>query len=330
MKFSVIVPVYNVQAYLDDCIRSVIAQTYVDYELLLIDDGSTDASGEICDKWEKEDKRIKVLHRHNGGQSAARNDGIQLASGEYILFLDSDDYWLSATALQEIADRIKITQPDTLVLNYQKDFGGKLSMPYFDATINMPDCLSQEAAERFVFNNDFWTACAWNKATKAELYNNGKLRFREGITAEDVDWCYRLALSAKRFDFLNLNIIGYRQRANSITSTSSVRKVQCLLNNIQACISLSETAEPARKNYLAGYLSYQYGTLLYGFAALPSSAEKKSLFPQIKEKKYLLRASQNAKIKLIRRINNLFGLKITLCLLSLRVYLETRRNRRSN
>lgn len=330
MNFSIIVPVYNVEAYLDDCIKSVITQSYTDFELLLIDDGSTDKSGEICDRWAKRDKRIKVLHRENGGASATRNDGIRAASGMYILFLDSDDYWLSETVLQDIADRIQLTRPDVMIYNIRKDFGGTLTAPYFDEKLHMPDNLSPEAAEAFVFENDLWTACAWNKVTKAELYEGGKLRFCEGSTAEDVEWCYRLALFAHRFDFLNKNVVGYRQRNNSVTGFVSVRKVQCLLNNICNCVALSAEANSAKKKKLSGYLAYQYGTLLHNFSILPDSSEKRALFSSVQKLKYLLKDSKNAKTKLIRNVNKFFGLKMTLRLLALRAAIETRRNIRSN
>ena len=89
---SVIVPVYNVEKYLNRCIDSILAQTFSDFELLLIDDGSKDKSGEICDQYAEKDDRIKVLHKENGGASAARNTGIDHAVGEYIMFADSDDY----------------------------------------------------------------------------------------------------------------------------------------------------------------------------------------------------------------------------------------------
>ncbi|MBO5359169.1 MAG: glycosyltransferase family 2 protein [Clostridia bacterium] len=91
-KISVIVPVYNVEKYLKKCINSILKQSFIDFELILVDDGSPDKSGEICDNYAAKDNRIKVIHKQNGGVSAARNDGIRAASGEYIMFVDSDDY----------------------------------------------------------------------------------------------------------------------------------------------------------------------------------------------------------------------------------------------
>ena len=91
---SIIVPVYNVELYLEECIESIIAQTYKDVEIILIDDGSTDKSGAICDKIALKDERIIVVHKVNGGLSSARNLGIEIAQGKYIIFVDSDDYWI--------------------------------------------------------------------------------------------------------------------------------------------------------------------------------------------------------------------------------------------
>lgn len=97
-KISVIVPVYNVEKYLSRCIDSIISQTFSDFELILVDDGSTDSSGKICDEYGKKDGRVKVIHKKNGGQSSARNAGIENSTGEYISFVDSDDWISSVTS----------------------------------------------------------------------------------------------------------------------------------------------------------------------------------------------------------------------------------------
>lgn len=108
-KFTVIIPVYNVAAYLAKCIDSVLKQEFKQYEVILIDDGSTDESGTICDKFAEQDKRIVVIHQKNKGLSAARNIGIENAKGEYILFLDSDDYWHDSSALNIIYSRLNVS-----------------------------------------------------------------------------------------------------------------------------------------------------------------------------------------------------------------------------
>lgn len=91
-KISIIVPVYNVEKYLEKCVRSILAQTFTDFELILVDDGSPDSSGAMCDQFAEQDQRVKVIHKENGGLSDARNAGIEIATGEYLGFVDSDDY----------------------------------------------------------------------------------------------------------------------------------------------------------------------------------------------------------------------------------------------
>ena len=106
MKFTIIVPVYNVVSYIDRCVHSVVIQDYANWELLLIDDGSTDGSGEKCDVWSGRDNRVITIHKANGGVSSARNAGLEKASGDYITFIDADDYWETSGVLSEAANHV--------------------------------------------------------------------------------------------------------------------------------------------------------------------------------------------------------------------------------
>ena len=118
-EISIIVPVYNVDQYLENCIESILNQTFKDYELILIDDGSTDKSGEICDKYEKKDNRIKVIHKYNGGLSSARNAGLDLACGKYIGFVDSDDS-IHPEMYEILYDLQQIYNADISVCSFKK------------------------------------------------------------------------------------------------------------------------------------------------------------------------------------------------------------------
>ena len=102
MKVSFVIPVYKVEKYLDECVQSILKQTYRDYEILLVDDGSPDLCPEMCDHWARVDDRIKTLHKPNGGLSDARNYGLRHAMGEYIVFIDSDDFWCHDDDLQKL------------------------------------------------------------------------------------------------------------------------------------------------------------------------------------------------------------------------------------
>ncbi|MBR4316077.1 MAG: glycosyltransferase, partial [Alphaproteobacteria bacterium] len=116
-KISIIVPVYNVQKYLDKCLKSIISQTLTDIEIILVDDGSTDSSGLICDKYAKKDKRIKVVHQKNARQGAARNAGIKLATGDYIGFVDSDDY-ITSDMFEKLYKKAYIYDADIVMCDY--------------------------------------------------------------------------------------------------------------------------------------------------------------------------------------------------------------------
>ena len=119
MRFSIIIPVYNVKQYLDDCLQSILSQTYRDYEIVLVDDGSSDGSSEICDQYAREYKNVKVYHQINQGQSAARNFAVQKASGEYIWFVDADDIILTENALQQLSLKLD-EKPDVISFGWKE------------------------------------------------------------------------------------------------------------------------------------------------------------------------------------------------------------------
>ena len=132
-KISIIVPIYKVQDYLDECIESIINQTYSNIEVILVDDGSPDRCPQMCDEWAKRDSRIRVIHKKNGGLSSARNAGLDVANGEYISFVDSDDF-ICSDALQNLYDRIKddksIGITSGLVYRYQDGFTSNFKDEY--------------------------------------------------------------------------------------------------------------------------------------------------------------------------------------------------------
>lgn len=326
--FSIITPVYNVEAYLDACIRSVVNQTYEDYELLLVNDGSSDKSAMICQRWADKDHRVRVLNRPNGGAASARNWALKEAKGNYILFLDSDDYWMSEDVLHRLAKRIEKTRPDVLIYNLQKDYGGKREAPYFPGTVAMPTELSADESAQFVAQRDLWTACAWNKAVKAGLFTEGRLRFLEGNVSEDIDWSFRLALAASRFDYADVCAVNYRQRTDSTTGTISLKKIWQVFENVCECVRLLEASGDQRE-LLHVFTGYQYGILLYNIASLSASSDKKALISKAKPMAYLLEWSSNAKIRSMCKIRKLCGFSMMLTLLHIKNKIDKIRYKRS-
>lgn len=315
--FSIIVPVYNAEKYLKQCIESVLKQTYIDFEMILIDDGSTDASAEICDAFALKDQRVIVVHKKNEGAAIARNRGIDIAKGKFFIFLDSDDYWIGIDILESVFRRLLDYESDVITLNFVKQFATTISKPYFDEIENMSLEISNENSFLYMIKHDLWIACPWNKVIKGDLFDSGELRFEEGITAEDIDWCARLALKANRFDYLGKPCVSYRQTSMSVSNTINEKAVLNLCWCIDKCLKLIDNFGEKQK-LLMSYISYQYATCLYTFAQLEKNKGYFQTIKYLKEKQYLLQYSQNKKVKLIRISSRLIGLKGVLYLLTIK------------
>lgn len=175
---SVIVPVYNVEKYLSRCIDSIINQTYLDIEVLLIDDGSTDSSGKICDEYAKKDNRIRVFHLENGGVSLARNYGIDKSNGDFICFVDSDD-WLEKNALEEMLSFIKEQGVELGIFSFRSEFGKTHKDYFIDELSCTPKELFQNANNLKSFNGLVCSPC--NKLYKSKIIKDNNLSFNNKI-----------------------------------------------------------------------------------------------------------------------------------------------------
>lgn len=314
MKFSVVVPVYKVEKYLDQCVQSLLGQTYADLEVVLVDDGSPDQSGAMCDAWAAKDARIRVVHQENGGLSAARNTGIRHATGDYVLFLDSDDWWETDTVLEAIAKQLERTPAEVLSFNYRKSFDGVAQPGYFDETL--PSSRETESLAQIV-QCDRWINGACNKALSRSLLTENELFFRLGITSEDIDWTLRVALKARTFAFLNVCVFVYRQHGASISHTVAPKNVRMLCDNVRTCVRLLETADEAAAQALKSYVAYQYATLIHNVSTLPK-AHRREFLTDIRQLQYLLACSGHPKVRLIYRCSRFLGLSPTMALLRLR------------
>ena len=217
-KISIIVPVYNVEKYLEKCVRSILAQTFTDFELILVDDGSPDSSGAMCDQFAEQDQRVKVIHKENGGLSDARNAGIELATGEYLGFVDSDDY---------IADDMYETLYNQIV-TYEAELAtvGMIDV-YENRESRLTDkkeikILSQNEAIQAVLDSTDVYAYAVNKLYKKELFN--KVRYPKGKIVEDAFIIIELLLQCQKIVTNTEQKYYYYRRADSITGLSFSEK----------------------------------------------------------------------------------------------------------
>ena len=218
---SIIVPVYNVEYYLEKCVNSILNQTFSDFELLLIDDGSTDNSGKMCDEFALRDKRIKVFHLSNGGQSVARNKGIDYALGNYISFIDSDD-WLDKDMYScMVAPLLKGEDFDIMVCGHRvlTEFGEIEEEVVFPKTISM----SGIEATNLILEDEKLPSFPWNKIYKKELFKN--IRFPSGRVYEDTATIYKVFHLSKRVYIVSSICYNYLRRKESTCLDTNPLKV---------------------------------------------------------------------------------------------------------
>ena len=313
---SIIVPVYNVENYLNCSINSILKQSYSDFELILVDDGSTDKSGKICDEYASNDQRIQVYHRENRGASAARNFGIIKSTGEYVSFLDSDDYWCDTFYLEKIVKRLESKKSDVLCVNFHK-VADKLPQTSYFSSKSMPIGLSNGESIDYIHDNNLWIACAWNKIIRRDVLLDNNLYFIEGVTAEDIEWSARLALAVETFDYLDVDGIAYIQREGSVSKSMNTDKVRYLKDNVFKVEHYAKEASGKKKVLLDSFLSYQLGTLLLNIALMDNGYDKSQLKGEIRHLMGYLKYSSDSKIKVINYIYHILGYNLTLSLLKL-------------
>ncbi|MBQ4037096.1 MAG: glycosyltransferase [Clostridia bacterium] len=239
-SISIIVPVYNVETYLEFCVASLRKQTLRDIEIILVDDGSPDASGAICDRLAAEDERIRVIHKENGGLSSARNAGIDVATGDYLGFVDSDD-WVEEDMFAHLLELActhdaDIVDCDMIEIS-QREF---VELPFRNKT----ELLEQKGALDIFFriSKPDINYCVCDKIFKRELFE--KVRFTEGIIFEDIDFNYRVLIHARRI--VETDKIGYYYFKNPEgISRNSFRKKDLELQGVwDNIIELSKTHTP--------------------------------------------------------------------------------------
>ena len=217
VKISVIIPIYKVEEYLEQCVSSVINQTLKDIEIILIDDESPDKCPEMCDNFANQDKRIRVVHQKNRGLGGARNAGLEIANGDYIYFLDSDD-WITPNGLELLYNKAVQTGTD-LVLTGETLFMEETN-EYKDGWRDYKDKNSIEGLNEKNLSDTFTPA--WGRLYKKDFIDKYKLRFVEKCYFEDNSWGEFMLLFAKKISFCP-SIYFYRQRKSSITGEFDLR-----------------------------------------------------------------------------------------------------------
>ncbi|MDR1730312.1 MAG: glycosyltransferase [Prevotellaceae bacterium] len=221
-KVSIIIPVYNVESYLEECLQSVVNQTFQDMEIILIDDGSSDRSPDIMRMFAEQDDRIKIITQVNSGVSAARNRGLRAASGEYFLFIDSDDAILPNT-VESLYRRAIKNQNDLLIGNviYIRANGERSILFKRKEEIYNQTCISGEECYFKLMEDKMFPPLVYLFFMKRELIFKHKIFFKEGVIHEDELWCVKAMLSATKVSLIDFCYYNYFQRNGSLMNSNN-------------------------------------------------------------------------------------------------------------
>lgn len=316
MRFSFVVPVYNVEEYLEQCVNSILDQDYPNYEIILIDDGSTDSSGVLCDKLAASDEKVRVIHQENGGASKARNTGIRYAQGEYILFVDSDDY-IAPGILTKIDETISHNKSvDVLFLEAVKFWPDGREEPMGDGYVAERICgRTKDEVLEFLTVMPKFPGSGCTKAIRKALLMENSLFFEEGKTSEDIDWSYRLFGAAEMYAYLPEPYYYYRQaRKGSVTNSVTAKKMEAMLWILEKWAQ-KKPVDTYRK-CVNVFAAYEYMVLLLCLTALDTETAK-PYWERAGKLKWILSFGRSKKLRLVNATVRLAGIKMTSRLLRL-------------
>ncbi|MED4230137.1 glycosyltransferase family 2 protein [Priestia megaterium] len=218
IKVSIVIPVYNTEAYLKECLNSLVEQTYPNIEIICINDGSTDNSGEILNNYEKRYSNIKVINQENTGLSGARNTGIKNSQGDFLFFLDSDDFLSNKYIVEELLKHAITDQLDIVVGDYICYYDKNKNVPYKHNIEMYNMVMSGSELLNIGIRNNTINSVVWNKLYKRECIQDEL--FLEGLLYEDMEYTLRVLSKCNRVKLINCNTVNYRQRDSSIMNSA--------------------------------------------------------------------------------------------------------------
>ncbi|MGL5066388.1 MAG: glycosyltransferase family 2 protein [Sarcina sp.] len=308
-KFSIIVPIYNIEGYIGTCIESVLSQAYRNFEVLLVNDGSKDTSGNICEEYAKKDERVVYLPKINGGLSDARNYGLSKASGDYVLFLDGDDF-LEPGVLKKInAKLVENKNIDFLLFNYNYYVDSKNEKQKEIFNINEL-ALAKPKIERleilFEGNSHTTLWSAWRDAIKLDFIKEHNLKFDKNIVgAEDCDWFLNCMLLCE--NFTASDIVGLNYRVDREGSITKELKYSAIIGQLKIFYKWFKHFETSSE-YLQKFMADKYLNTLPLINRLKGEElDKASSY--ISERKEVLNFAMGKKQKMAASIVKVFGVK---------------------
>lgn len=258
MLFSVIVPIYKVEKYLQQCVGSILSQTFTDFELILVDDGSPDKCPQMCDEMAKKDERIVVIHKKNGGLSDARNVGIRAARGKYIVFADSDDFYATNIVFETISKEIRESDAD--VVQFHRKWFYESDNIYIEKedpfSISCKEYSPDQIIRKLTSRKMIYFS-AYQNVIKKSHFDKHDLCFLQGIKSEDIEWGFRLFSTKPSITLLPDSFYVYRaKREGSITSSIDYKHLLDYCGLLESSIGLIENGDKSIHDALMSHAMY--------------------------------------------------------------------------
>ena len=329
MKLSIIIPVYNVEQYLQNCVQSVLTQTYHDLQVILVDDGSTDSSDILCDQLARQDSRMQVVHKKNGGLSDARNAGLMVATGDYVAFLDSDDVYLLNDGLEQLMALAQTEQPDVLLFQAVDVYAHHQTVRKAYDVKYMATHSGTEVFAQLV-RTQLFNMSACFQLIRRELLEQHQIYFEKGLLSEDVDWSLRLWMHVGKVRAINLPLYGYQHREGSISTTYTIRNLRSYEHIFAKFVRLynERVVDAITELYwqtVMGYLAQMYTSCLYAYGQI-ARKDRSEAYAILKRYATLLEHSISIKSYRVIKYKRVIGLRMTVCLFA--VYGNIRRYKR--
>ncbi len=308
--FSIIIPCYNVEKYLAECVDSILAQTVEDFEVILVNDGSKDGTGAICDAYAAKDPRIRVIHKENGGQSSARNMGTAVATGDYIIYIDSDDFIMDRDFLKKMTEA---AGSDIIFYKHKKfDDETRQFSPCTYSFAGISGDASYYETLKAMIAADAFFGMPWNKCIKAGVIRDNNIRFDEGLSCEDMDWIYYVILSSSSVKLVDEPFVAYRQRANSVTSAPKLKNLNDFVFILEKWYEEAQSSDcsPEQKQIVLSSLAKYYSNLLIAYTRIQDK-RKHAYNKRLKKLSALLRFGLSKRPRLVGKIYRLAGFILT-------------------
>ncbi|OEH92144.1 glycosyltransferase family 2 protein [Bacillus solimangrovi] len=334
--FTIIIPIYNVEKYLEECINSVINQTYKNLDIILVNDGSQDKSLEICKQYKKSDTRINLISKTNGGLSSARNVGLENARGKYVMFLDSDDYLYNEEVVEKFINIFRTTNCDLIYGSYTgflDESQDNIGMYIKDKRLNITNSdvvnMDNQGVLLQLYKSKSYASSAATKVYKKEVIDTNGLEFKMGIYHEDEEWTPKVIANTQKVYVFNEKFYMRRYRPESIMTTQDesklVKRINDLLSIANWMIKYTDQNfdNIELKNTMKSYFGSFIIRSLILYKSIATEEYKNKAKQLIFQNLHLFKYMNSAKFRVINILNNLVGIDLTASFLSILLKIKT-------